>query len=151
MTKKPSRKKSSGSSGKSSRSSSRNGKAGNAPRRTRKKTDSLRKKSPTSDLLKMAHSRYYDGRPDADSALARARLGADVASRLHALRKQEGVSQAELATLVGTTRSVIARLEDDDYQGHSLAMLHRIAMALGRRVQVRFVKPRETGGATAGR
>jgi len=34
---------------------------------------------------------------------------------------------------------VIARLEDPRYQGHSLAMLQRIAAALKCRVTVRFV------------
>jgi len=44
-----------------------------------------------------------------------------------------------------TTASVISRLEDADYEGHSLAMLNRIAGALHRRVEIRFVpirKPR---------
>ena len=38
-----------------------------------------------------------------------------------------------------TTASVICRLEDADYEGHSLAMLNRIAAALNRRVEIRFV------------
>jgi len=41
--------------------------------------------------------------------------------------------------LIGTTASVICRLEDTDYEGHSLAMLNRIAAALNRRVEIRFV------------
>jgi transcriptional regulator with XRE-family HTH domain len=49
------------------------------------------------------------------------------------------MSQKRLAELVGTTPSVISRLESDDYRGHSLAMLRRIAAALDRRVEVRFV------------
>ena len=47
--------------------------------------------------------------------------------------------------MIGTTASVICRLEDADYEGHSLAMLNRIAGALHRRVEIRFVpirKPR---------
>jgi len=65
-----------------------------------------------------------------------------VARRLYALRKQAGVSQAELARRVGTTQSVISRLEDADYGGHSLALLQRIAAALERRVEIRFVARR---------
>jgi transcriptional regulator with XRE-family HTH domain len=61
---------------------------------------------------------------------------------LYALRKQAGVSQAELARRVGTTQSVISRLEDADYGGHSLALLQRIAAALERRVEIRFVARR---------
>jgi hypothetical protein len=45
----------------------------------------------------------------------------------------------ELDDRVGTTASVISRLEDDDYAGHSLAMLRRIATALNKRVEIRFV------------
>jgi hypothetical protein len=40
---------------------------------------------------------------------------------------------------VGTTQSVISRLEDADYAGHSLAMLNRIAAAVERRVEIRFL------------
>lgn len=65
-----------------------------------------------------------------------------MARRLYALRKQAGVSQAELARRVGTTQSVISRLEDADYGGHSLALLQRIAAALERRVEIRFVPRR---------
>ena len=57
-------------------------------------------------------------------------------------------SARELAR-VGTTASVICRLEDADYDGHSLAMLRRIAGALGLRVEVRFV-PEDGGEVTVG-
>jgi hypothetical protein len=33
---------------------------------------------------------------------------------------------------------VISRLEDADYDGHSLIMLQRIASAVGRKVEIRF-------------
>jgi transcriptional regulator with XRE-family HTH domain len=51
--------------------------------------------------------------------------------------------QQDLATRIGTTASVISRLEDADYSGHSLAMLRRIAAALGRRVEIQFPTVRE--------
>ncbi len=63
----------------------------------------------------------------------------EVAHKIHSLRVQDGLSQAELARRVGTTQSAISRLEDADYEGHSLAMLNRIAAALERRVEIRFV------------
>jgi transcriptional regulator with XRE-family HTH domain len=53
------------------------------------------------------------------------------------------LSQRELAKRVGTTASVICRLEDADYRGHSLAMLRRIAAALDRRLEIRFVTSRK--------
>jgi hypothetical protein len=45
--------------------------------------------------------------------------------------------------LVGTTASVICRLEDADYEGHSLAMLRRIAAALGKRAEIRFLPEKQ--------
>ncbi len=58
---------------------------------------------------------------------------------IHAARTKAGLTQKELADLVGTDQSVISRLEDADYRGHSLAMLRKIAKALGKRVEIRFV------------
>lgn len=63
----------------------------------------------------------------------------EIAERIYWLRQQAGLSQAALAKRVGTTQSVISRLEDADYESHSLAMLNRIADAMERRVEIRFV------------
>lgn len=65
-----------------------------------------------------------------------------VAQEIYDLRTKAGLTQSELAKLVGTTQPVIARLEDADYKGHSLRMLVRIASALGRELDVRFVGSR---------
>ncbi len=62
-----------------------------------------------------------------------------VARKGYELRTEAGLSQRKLAELVGTTASVICRLEDADYEGHSLSMLNRIAAAVGKRVQITFV------------
>jgi transcriptional regulator with XRE-family HTH domain len=59
-------------------------------------------------------------------------------------RTKAGLTQKELAKHVGTTPSVISRLEDADYRGHSLAMLRRIARALNKRVEIRFVSLRRS-------
>lgn len=40
---------------------------------------------------------------------------------------------------MGTTASVICRLQDADYEGHSLSMLNRIALALDKRIKIDFV------------
>ena len=50
-----------------------------------------------------------------------------------------GLTQQELADLVGTTASSICRLESADYEGHSLPMLRKVAFVLGQRVEIRFV------------
>src|SRR5258708_32098 len=53
----------------------------------------------------------------------------DLALLVREMREDEGLTQAELAKKVGTTQSLIARLEDAEYTGHSLTMLERIATA----------------------
>ena len=98
-----------------------------------------KKRQPTSDAIETMHRRYYEGKPDRIAALEEARANDEVARKLYQLRTQAGLSQRELAKLVGTTASVICRLEDADYEGHSLPMLRRIAAALDRRVEIRFM------------
>lgn len=71
--------------------------------------------------------------------IARELLNAEVARMIHEARTKARLSQERLAELVGTSQSVIARLEDTDYCGHSLSMLQRIARALSKRLEVRFV------------
>ena len=55
----------------------------------------------------------------------------DLALLVREMRESAKLTQAELAKRVGTTQSVIARLEDAEYTGHSLSMLERIASACG--------------------
>ena len=66
-------------------------------------------------------------------------LNAHIAQRIYDLRTAAGLTQQRLADLVGTSQSAIARLEDADYEGHSLKMLRRIAEVLKMRVEVRLV------------
>ncbi|MFN0138002.1 MAG: helix-turn-helix domain-containing protein [Phycisphaerae bacterium] len=79
--------------------------------------------------------------PTAADRKARAKFAQmmDVAEQIYALRTAAGLTQKALARLVGTSESVISRLEDADYDRHSMAMLRRIAGAMGQRVEVRFV------------
>jgi transcriptional regulator with XRE-family HTH domain len=55
----------------------------------------------------------------------------DLALLVREMREDAGLTQTELARKVRTTQSVIARLEDAEYTGHSLTMLERIATACG--------------------
>jgi DNA-binding XRE family transcriptional regulator len=98
-----------------------------------------RKRKAVTDAVEIMHRRYFEGRPERLAELEEARANAEVARRIYELRRKGGMTQAQLARLVGTTPSVICRLEDADYGGHSLSMLRRIAAALDRRVEIRFV------------
>ncbi len=68
-----------------------------------------------------------------------ATLNAHVAQLIYDARTSAQLSQKELAQRIGTTQSVISRLEDGDYEGHSLSMLNRIAQATGREVKIDLV------------
>ena len=98
-------------------------------------------KKTTTDAIKiLADIGGHD--PKRQQAFEEAVANREVAQRIYELRQQAGLSQAELAKRVGTTQSVISRLEDADYEGHSLAMLNRIAAAVERRVEIRFLPRR---------
>jgi ribosome-binding protein aMBF1 (putative translation factor) len=98
-----------------------------------------KKPRTTTDAIEIIDRRYYRGRPDREAELAEMEANVTVAEKIRALRTKAGLSQRQLAKLVGTTASVICRLEDADYEGHSLAMLNRIAAALDKRVEIRFM------------
>jgi ribosome-binding protein aMBF1 (putative translation factor) len=104
-----------------------------------------KKRPPTTDGLEIMHRRYFEGQPEQLAALEEARANDEVARKIYQLRTQAGLSQRELAKLVGTTASVICRIEDADYEGHSLSMLRRVAAAVDRRVEIRFMPIRPKG------
>jgi len=62
-----------------------------------------------------------------------------VARMIYEARAEAGQSQQALADFVDTKQQVIARLENADYDGHSLTMLQRIAEALGKKISLSFV------------
>lgn len=102
-----------------------------------------KKRTATSDAVPILHRRYYAGKPDRAAQLDQARAEDALARKIYELREQAGFTQERLAKLVGTTASVISRLEDSDYEGHSLTMLKRIAAAVNKRVEIRFVSQKE--------
>lgn len=98
-----------------------------------------KKKKTTTNAAKILRNRYIRGNKKRLESLEKERMNLDIAQVIYTLRAEAGLSQKQLADLVGTTQSVISRLEDSDYNGHSLAMLTRIGAALHHRVQVQFV------------
>ncbi len=98
-----------------------------------------RKSRFTSTALVYALNRYIGTEQVRIESFEAELVNAELARKIYDLRTRAGFTQKELAVLVGTTESVISRLEDADYDGHSLAMLRRIATALNKRVEIRFV------------
>ena len=101
-----------------------------------------KKRKPTTNALEIMDRRYFEGKPEMLDALEEAKANDEVARKIYSLRTKSGLTQRQLAKLVGTTASVICMLENAEYQGHSLSMLRRIAAALNRRVEIRFVPVR---------
>jgi DNA-binding XRE family transcriptional regulator len=97
------------------------------------------KTKKTTDAVEILHSLFIKDDPKRRAALEEERQKLQIAGQIYELRTRAKLSQAELARMVGTTQSVISRLEDADYEGHSLTMLRRIAKALNCRLELRFV------------
>lgn len=91
---------------------------------------------PVSNAVDILHRRFYEGKPARLKNLEEARANKEIARKIHELRTAAALTQTQLARLIGTTASVICRLEDADYEGH---MLRRIADALNQRVEIRFI------------
>lgn len=108
-----------------------------------------KKRKTTTNAVEILHRRYFERNPEMMEMLEEERANADIAQQIYDLRTKAGLSQRQLAKLVGTQPSAICRLEDADYDGHSVAMLQRIAFALGKRVKVRFVPLKTSKRATS--
>ncbi|MGA9673435.1 MAG: helix-turn-helix transcriptional regulator, partial [Terracidiphilus sp.] len=76
--------------------------------------------------------------PQLAKAVDEERLYADIAEQIVQLRMEAKLTQKELAERADTRQSVISRIEDADYYGHSLKMLNRIAHAFDKRIVVIF-------------
>lgn len=90
------------------------------------------------------HDRHFGDDAAKLASLERERLNARIARQIYDLRTEARLTQRQLAEAVGTTASVICRLEDSDYTGHSLTMLQRIATTLSARIELRFVPVERT-------
>ncbi len=77
--------------------------------------------------------------PSLKEGLERADRAWDIAGQIYTLRQKAGLTQRELAKLVGTKQSNIARIESADYKSYSRKSLEKIAKALNARVEVRVV------------
>jgi ribosome-binding protein aMBF1 (putative translation factor) len=99
-----------------------------------------KKKRFQSAALRCASDRYIGADKAKVAPFQEEFTNGEIASQIYQLRTNSGPSQRQLAARVGTTASVICRLEDADNAGHSLSMLRRIAAAMNKRIEIRFVE-----------
>jgi len=62
-----------------------------------------------------------------------------LAMKIAKLREKKGLSQQQMAKLMGTSQQAISRIESGDYEGFTLKTLQKIAEATGTRVKIEFV------------
>jgi ribosome-binding protein aMBF1 (putative translation factor) len=104
----------------------------------------------TKDGVEILYRRFIQDDPKRLAMLEEARVSTAIGQAIYDLRVGAGLTQKQLAERVGTSHSVISRLEAADYDGHSLKMLGRICAALDHHLQLRFVPiPKGRGGKRA--
>jgi ribosome-binding protein aMBF1 (putative translation factor) len=94
--------------------------------------------SKTNDALEILAAMTKND-PEIQILLKESSLNAEIAQMIYDARICAGLTQKQLADRIGTQQSVISRLEDADYDGHSLSMLQSIALVLNQRLQLNLV------------
>lgn len=77
--------------------------------------------------------------PSFQEELDKADRAWDIAFQIRDLREKAGLTQKQLAELVGTKQSNIARIEDADYTRYTLTTLEKVTKALKAKLEVRIV------------
>ena len=103
------------------------------------KEQATRKGILSPDTVKKLRHRFCEPRADLQTLAEESRAHDEIARNLHELRTSAGYTQGQLGRLAGTTGSVISKLEQATFEGHSLTILRRIGAALNQRLEVRFV------------
>ena len=97
-----------------------------------------KKRATGSSATQILFDRFYRGKPQRIAALKRTRAELALGRQIRALREANGLSQAQLAKALGTQAPAISRIEDADYDGHSLRILRKIADYFGQNLVVSF-------------
>jgi len=82
--------------------------------------------------------------PSFQEELDRADQAWDIAFQIHDLREKAKMTQKQLAELVGTKQSNIARIENADYTGYTLKTLEKVTKALHAKLEIKIVSHTNT-------
>ena len=94
-------------------------------------------KTPTTDAITILERRF--GSPESEAYMVEERERLMIAGWIYDLRTQAGMTRSALARKVGLKAADINRLEEADYEGHSLPTLRKIAAVFGMRLELSFV------------
>lgn len=87
------------------------------------------------------HEMFIGDDPEANARIDAERQRLKLIDALRHMRERAGLTQAQLAKKVGTTRSQIAQLEDPNCEEQSLQDLQDAVAALGMSLEWKIVKP----------
>lgn len=86
------------------------------------------------NALDIIHSRLKKD-PQLQLAYLKEKKNFQIACNIRYYRKQAKITQKQLAARIKTKQSVISRLENAEYEGHSLPILRKIAQALNEPIE----------------
>ncbi len=91
----------------------------------------------TTSAVEILKKRFGDS-PERRVEITEEKAKFSAACIIHEARKRSGLTQKELAARINTKQSVISRLENADYDGHTLVMLKKVADALDMNLEISF-------------
>lgn len=83
----------------------------------------------TRNALELIKKRLKE-KPDLQAAYYEEKKNYYIACKIREYRKRAKLTQKKLAQLIGTKQSVVSRLENAEYTGHSLSVLKKISAVL---------------------
>ncbi|MBI2593266.1 helix-turn-helix transcriptional regulator [Candidatus Daviesbacteria bacterium] len=83
--------------------------------------------------------RVLEEKPYLKEGLDKAGQAWDIAFQIYDLRKKARLTQTQLAKLVGTRQSNIARIEAADYTGYTLKTLEKVTKALKAKLEIKII------------
>ena len=98
---------------------------------------SLPENARSTDAVSILQKRF--GSPESEAYMVEELERVLIGNQIYDLRTKAKMTQAVLAKKVGTKAADIDRLENADYEGHSLPMLRKIAAVFGTRIELNFV------------
>ena len=93
-------------------------------------------KKRTTNAIEIVEGMFGDD-PEWDEMVAEEELKLRIGQLVYELRAGAQLTQKQLADRLGTSQSVISKVENADYDGSALEMLWRVCIALRRRIEIR--------------
>jgi DNA-binding XRE family transcriptional regulator len=102
---------------------------------------SVRRKSMKKEIAGTFRNRLREDLKDPEfkAHYQEERQALKLAMKIAKLREKKGLSQQQMAKLMGTSQQAVSRIESGEYEGFTLKTLEKIAEATGTKVKIEFV------------